>query len=85
MKPVPDTRVVAILGEQYRVVASSCGIQWIIEKRAGQRNGQARWDAVKYHRNRESLIASCRALGIEIEASQFAALEALPPFFGGAS
>lgn len=77
--------VVALIGDRHRIIVSSCGLQWIIEKRAGQRHGIERWDSVKYCRTRKGLIASCRALGVEIAASEMSKLEALPERFGGDS
>jgi hypothetical protein len=36
---------VAVLNGRYRVIECGAGIQWILQRRGGERHGRARWDA----------------------------------------
>lgn len=40
--------VVAQLNDQWRVIECRDGIQWILQRRDGQRAGQPRWMGVRY-------------------------------------
>lgn len=54
-------KIVAHLNERWRVIECAAGIQWILQHRAGERHGTARWDDRSYCRTREALIRCCRA------------------------
>lgn len=79
----PGTPIVAILNNRWRVIECPDGIQWIVQKRAGQRHGRARWDNRKFFRSREALIAFFRALHEDVEPDGLEVLENLPRWMGG--
>jgi hypothetical protein len=75
-RPVPASRgpeeadsypaVVARLNERWRVIECRDGMQWILQQRKGQREGQAVWRGRRFHRDREALVASISKLcGLE--------------------
>ncbi len=70
--------VVAHLNERWRVIECAAGIQWILQHRAGERHGTARWDDRSYCRTREALIRCCRASAGAIEPAACTTLAALP-------
>jgi hypothetical protein len=71
-------KVVAHLNERWRVIECAAGIQWILQHRAGERHGTARWDDRSYCRTREALIRCCRASAGEIEPAACTTLAAYP-------
>ncbi len=71
-------RVIAHLSPSYRVIVCKDGIQWILQRRDGERHGRARWTGVSYCVTRDALIRLCRASSANIEPSAMAALRALP-------
>jgi hypothetical protein len=73
--------VVAILNGSWRVIECAAGIQWILQRRAGERHGRARWDARSFCRTKETLIRLCRGCDGEINATAAATLAALPDRF----
>jgi hypothetical protein len=74
--------VVARLNGSWRVIACKDGIQWILQRRRGERRGGARFDSRSYCRTREALIRVCREHAGEISPSAMAVLEALPRMIG---
>ena len=48
--------VVTVLNRRWRVIECRDGIQWILQRRAGLRHGQPRWDGRCYCRTREGLM-----------------------------
>jgi hypothetical protein len=75
-------RVVAILNPRHRVIICRDGIQLILQRRAGERHGRARWDSRSYCRTREGLNRVCRELAGEIDPVAAAILAALPDYIG---
>lgn len=73
-------RVVAILNPRHRVIVCRDGIQWILQRRAGERHGRARWDSRSYCRTREGLNRVCRELAGEIDPIAAATLASLPNY-----
>ncbi len=71
-------RVVVILNERWRVVVCRDGIQWILQKRDGERSGQPRWTGKSYHVGRDSLIRVCRRLCGSCDPTGLTTLENLP-------
>ena len=45
--------VVAVLNPRWRIIECRDRIQWILQRRAGLRHGQPRWDGRCYCRTRE--------------------------------
>jgi hypothetical protein len=75
------TKLIAHLNDRWRVVECAGGIQWILQRRAGERHGTARWDDRSYCRTKEALIRCCRASVGEIEPGAATALATLPERF----
>lgn len=71
-------RIVAVLNPRWRVVVCPAGIQWILQRRSGERHGTARWDGRAYCRTSQALIRCCRDYAGEIEPRACATLAALP-------
>ncbi len=49
-------RVVTKINDRWRVIICRDGIQWILQKRDGQRNGKPRWAGASYSTTRYALI-----------------------------
>lgn len=75
--------VVARLNDKWRVIICRDGIQWILQRRAGFRQGLARWEARTFNRNRNGLLCRVNQLAGECDAVAMRALENLPEHFGG--
>jgi len=73
--------VVAWLSDRHRVITCKHSIQWILQRRDGERHGRARWAAAGYFLTREALIRASRALCGRIDPAALAALAALPEYF----
>jgi len=70
--------VVVRLNKDWRVICCKDDLQWILQRRKGERRGGARFDARSYCRTREALIRVCREHAGEIDPVALAILEALP-------
>lgn len=76
--------VVARLGAGWRVVVCGDGLQWIVQRRAGDPStSRAAWRAVSFHRERASLMRACAAFTATCEPAAVARLAMLPELFGG--
>jgi hypothetical protein len=73
--------IVARLDDRHRVIVCKDHLQWVLQRRDGERHGRARWASVGYFLTRNALIRSSRALCGRIDP---AALAALPEHFGRA-
>ena len=76
--------IVARLCPRHRVITCKDRIQWILQRRDGERHGRARWAGMGYFLTREALLRASRALCARIDPAALAALAALPEQFGGA-
>jgi hypothetical protein len=76
--------LVAILCAKHRVITCKDHLQWILQRRDGERHGWARWAGVGYFLTREALLRASRALCVELDPAALAALAALPDHSGGA-
>ena len=76
-------RVVVRLSEAWRVVTCKDAHQWILQRRDGERSGQARWTGVRYFRTRGALMRSVRALCGVCDPAALGILATLPPHFKG--
>ena len=47
--------LVARLNDRWRVIVCAAGIQWILQRRRGERRGTARWEGRSYCRTGEAL------------------------------
>jgi hypothetical protein len=70
--------VVAILNDRWRIIECRDGIQWILQRRAGERHGRPRWDGRSYCRTKEALIRVCRDYAGEFDPAAAAVLASLP-------
>jgi hypothetical protein len=48
--------IVARLNDHWRVIECAAGLQWILQRAAGQRHGRTRWVSQSFCRTREALI-----------------------------
>ena len=76
-------RVVAQFDDGWRVIVCRDDLQWILQRRDGERAGGARWTGVGYCRTREALLRLCRASSARIAPSEWAVLVALPEYITG--
>lgn len=76
--------VIAVLNPSWRVIVCRDAIQWIMQRRAGQRHGRARWEAKSFHRLKSGLMRRVRHRAGECDASALNILMALPAVMGGA-
>ncbi len=76
--------IVARLSASHRVITCKDQIQWIVQRRDGERHGRARWAGVGYFLTRAALLRASRTLCARIDPAALAALAALPEHFGRA-
>jgi hypothetical protein len=69
-------RVIARLNPQWRVIACSDGIQWILQSRKGQR-----WRNRYFYRSHEGLMTGCRCYAGDIGGDALVILLRLPRYF----
>jgi hypothetical protein len=63
----------------YRLIDGSCGIQWVIQKRDGNRkDGALRWTGHSYTRRRETVLRLYRELCAVADPNVLGILESLP-------
>ena len=74
--------IIARLNNGWRVIECRDGVQWILQRRAGKRYGQPRWQSRCYCRTRDGLTARVRELAGELDANALAILEGLPDRIG---
>lgn len=70
--------VVARLSDDWRVIVCRAGIQWILQHRAGQRHGTARWVGRSYCRTSEALNRLSHKHAGTLRPDAAAILAALP-------
>lgn len=75
--------VIAKLNTCWRVIVCRDGIQWILQRRDGQRRGEARWTGWRYFRTRHAVLRACRAYAGEIDPIALAVIDRLPDWIGG--
>jgi hypothetical protein len=69
--------VVAVLNSKLRVVAGSCGLQWVIQKR----KNPLMWIRLAYCGTKEGLLLRVPRDGQGSDPEAWAVIEALPEFF----
>ncbi len=74
--------IVARLSASHRVIICKDQIQWILQRRDGERHGRTRWAGVGYFLTREALLRASRASCARIDPAALAALAALPEHIG---
>jgi hypothetical protein len=75
--------IVATLNADWRVIECRDGIQWILQRRAGNRHGEPRWEGRSYCWNKKNLLGRVRALVGESDAIELAILDMLPEWMEG--
>jgi hypothetical protein len=70
--------VVTRLAGKWRVIVCAGGHQWIIQRRAAERQRRAQWRATGYCLTREALVRLCVASCARIDPAAMASLLALP-------
>ena len=69
--------VVAVLNEKLRVVAGSCGLQWVIQKR----KNLASWASFAFCATKEGLLLRLSKDSRDCSPQAWARIQALPDFF----
>lgn len=77
--------VAALLNQDWRVIVCRDGIQWILQRRAGMRHGQPRWDSRSYCRTRSGLVRAIRENCEAPNLCRSRTVERLPKVTGGES
>ena len=74
--------IVAVLNARWRVIECRDGIQWILQRLAGKRHGQPRWEGRCYFRTREGLLRRVHELAGPIDGNSLDILQDLPDWIG---
>jgi hypothetical protein len=77
--------VVARLNDSWRVIVCAAGIQWILQRRRGERRGTARWEGRGFCRTCEALNRLSRNHAGAITPAAIAILALLPGLISDAS
>jgi hypothetical protein len=75
--------IVAMLNTGWRVIECRDGIQWIVQRLAGKRHGQPRWEGRRYCRTRQGLLRSVHDCCGPMDTAALAIVESLPDWIGG--
>ena len=70
--------VVAVISSGWRVIECRDGIQWILQRLAGKRHGQPRWEGKQYLRTKDALIRAVHRSVGQIDDNALRVLAALP-------
>jgi hypothetical protein len=70
--------VVARLNDRWRVIVCVADIQWVLQRRTGERHGRARWEGRGFCRTSEALNRLSRNHAGAIDPSAAAVLASLP-------
>ena len=70
--------VVAHLNDRWRVIVCAAAIQWVLQRRTGERHGTARWEGRSYCRTSEALNRLSRKHAGAIDPDAAAILPSLP-------
>jgi hypothetical protein len=73
--------VIATLTPLFRVILCKDNLQWILQRRDGERAGRPRWKGVGFFREREALLRESRRNCGPLDDAQIAPLLALPEYF----
>ena len=76
--------IIAHVNDRWRVIVCRDGLQWILQQRRGQRDGQARWHSRRYHVERTALLRSIGELCSDATSSALhPSIARLPARFEG--
>jgi hypothetical protein len=70
--------IIVKLNCNWRVIVCAAGIQWVLQRRAGERHGTARWEGRGFCRTREALNRLSRKRGGVIDPAAIDILDSLP-------
>jgi hypothetical protein len=70
--------IVAQLNDNWRVIVCAAGLQWVLQRRTGERHGRARWEGRSFCRASEALNLLSRTYARAIDPAAAAMLAALP-------
>jgi hypothetical protein len=70
--------LVATLNDNWRVIVCAASIQWVLQRRAGERHGRARWEGRSFCRTREALNRLSRRHAGVVDPTAAAILAGLP-------
>ena len=70
--------VVAQLNERWRVIVCTAGVQWVLQRRTGERHGTARWEGRSYCKTSEALNRLSRMRAGVIDPAAAAIMTSLP-------
>lgn len=73
--------VLVRLNPNWRVVNGACELQWIVQRKRGERRGRARWIGVHYCRTRSALMRLCHVECGDFDPQTEALFAALPERF----
>lgn len=77
------SKVLATFDPNCRIIDGKCGLQWIIQKRDGQRAGRTRWTGWHYLKRRERLIDLYRQFCYVVDPNVLVVLQQLPEIHPG--
>lgn len=78
-------RVLVRIGTDWRIIECKDGLQYILQRAAGERRGGARWRCVAYHRTRNTLPEACHRRGAFLDPVRMAEIARLPEICGVSS
>lgn len=78
-------RVLVRIGADWRIIECKDGLQYILQRAAGERRGGARWRCVAYHRTRDTLPEACHRRGAFLDPIRMAEIARLREICGVAS
>jgi hypothetical protein len=70
--------IVVKLNENWRVIVCAAGIQWVLQRRRGERRGRARWAGRSYCRTKEAITRLSRRHAGPIDPVAAANMAAMP-------
>ena len=70
--------VITHLNDRWRVVVCAAGVQWVLQRRRGERRGTARWEGRSYCRTGQALNRLSRRHAGAIDPTAAAILASLP-------
>ncbi|MAN78383.1 MAG: hypothetical protein CML24_14650 [Rhizobiales bacterium] len=75
--------LVVMLNADWRLVTCRDGVQWILQKYRGIKNGMARYEGRSFCRSRAGLVRCIGEKCGEVLPAALAIIRALPPFISG--
>ena len=70
--------IIARLNDNWRVIDGNCGIQWILQRCSGKRDGSPRWEGSAFCRTRDGLLSNIMERCGEVDEAGLRTVERLP-------